>query len=127
MVQRLKLIIAVLLFPISLVLAALWANFLSFLSIEHYMGMTAGAYLGIYGCVYLMKTWNPDTLQSTQMERPSGVFNDRALWVNTAVVFLVLTVVSLTFGFNYPRVYGAFGLTIVVLLFGYVGIRLATR
>jgi hypothetical protein len=125
--QRLKLAIIILLFPSLLLLVIFLSGALDYISAENYLGLAAALPVSIYICLYMNSAWDPKKLQSSQQYKHSALLNGRVLWFMIIFLFFLLTIVSVRAGYDYPRAYGTFGMTIAIVLFGYVGIRLITN
>jgi Helix-turn-helix of DDE superfamily endonuclease len=125
--QRIKLAITILLLPSLLLLAIFLTGSLNYISAENYLGLLAALPVSIYVCLYMNSTWNPEKLQPSQQYQHSALFNGRILWLMTILLFALLTVVSIRAGYDYPRAYGTFGMTIAIVLFGYVGLRIILK
>jgi hypothetical protein len=123
MSYRVKLIFVILIFPVLMAIFAFWGGFFSG-SLEQYIGISTGTFLGVHLCWYLTKRWDSERLQPVESERVSFLARDETLLGHGAFIFVALAIAASILGMDISAIYGPFSAFLVVIGCSYVVARL---
>lgn len=127
MPSRIKLILASLVFPLIMILLAICAGFFTTPSVELYIGIAVGVYLGLHLCWASVIRWDSTTLQSISSEASPFLSKDGTVLGNIIISLVFTAIISGVFNLDMNMIYGVLSTASVIIFFGYVIAKLIVR